>query len=435
MNHASPLTVLRQNVDFRRLFSARLVSLFGDWFNTLAVLALLRELGGVSASAFGWVLILKTLPSIVSAPLAGVAADRYSRRGLLMAADLVRAGIVACMLGLIWVRSVALLYTLVVLQAMVSTFAEPARSALTPDIVAPSELTSANALSAAAWSTMLALGSAAGGMVTAWAGWEVALAVDAATYLASMALIAGIQEPPWERSAGSGVGWRRALGITDVARGLDYLRRRPRVLSLALVKCGWTVAGAITLVLTLLGEQVYPVAGQAMLGVSALYIARGLGTGAGPFLARWISRSEPAAMERLIGAGYLFGAVFYLALSRAGGPLTAALFIFLAHLGGATIWVFSSVRLQQLVPTEVRGRVFAAEAAFFTGMMALSTWVYGRAVDSGAADLTALTAALGCSLLLPAGLWLLRGARLGYAGPEATAEGAMTTAGPSAPAA
>jgi len=425
MQHASPLAVLRQNPNFRRLFLARLVSLFGDWFNTLAVLALLRELGGLSASAFGWVLILKTLPSIVAAPAAGVLADRISRRSILIGADAARALIVAAMLGLMVYPSVGLLYLLVVAQSAVGVFFEPARNAMLPDIVRPEELTSANVLGAAAWSTMLALGSAAGGLLTAAAGWEAALVVDVGTYLLSMVLVMGVHEPPWERSAGSGGGLRRWLGISDIAAGLQYLAQRPRVLSLTLVKSGWTIAGGITLVLTTLGEQVYPLAGKAILGVSVLYVARGLGTGTGPFLARWISRSEPVAMEKLIGPAYLCGAVFYLGVAGAGSIWVAAVMVALAHLGGATAWVFSSIRLQQLVPTAVRGRVFAAEAAAFTGMMALSTWTYGQLIDRSIADLSTLTAALGVSLLLPAGLWWLRGRALGWAGDDAEAEGRL----------
>lgn len=428
----SPLAVLRRNRDFRRLFAARLVSLFGDWFNTLAVLALLRELGGVSASAFGWVLILKTLPSLAAAPLAGIVADRYSRRGILIAADIARALIVLGMLSLWWIPSVGLLYALVVLQSAASTFFEPARSAMLPDIVEPDELSAANALGAAAWSSMLALGGALGGLVTAWVGWQAALGVDALTYLLSMALILGIREPPWERAVRAGVGWRRLLGVDDIAEGLRYIARRPRIASLALAKTGWSLAGAITLVLTLLGEQVYPVVGQAILGVSVLYVARGLGTGIGPFAARWISRSEPAAMERLIGVGYLLGAVFYLALPAAPGIRAAAALVCLAHLGGATVWVFSSIRLQQLVPSSIRGRVFAAEAAGFTSAMALSTWVFGQIVDRGLAPLAWLPGLLGCVFLVPALAWWLRGRRYGWAGAAAIEEAALPR-GPSGP--
>ena len=71
-------TLFRVNRDFRYLFGARLVSLFGDWFNTLAVLALLRSLGQADASDFGWIVILKTLPTLVASPIATSTSGRCS---------------------------------------------------------------------------------------------------------------------------------------------------------------------------------------------------------------------------------------------------------------------------------------------------------------------------------------------------------------------
>ena len=105
----------RNNPDFRRLFFARTVSLFGDWFNLLALLALLRAIGEDSAMAYATLLVLKTLPVMVASPLAGVVVDRYSRKAILIIADLVRAFVVLLMLGLIWLPDPRLLYVLVAL--------------------------------------------------------------------------------------------------------------------------------------------------------------------------------------------------------------------------------------------------------------------------------------------------------------------------------
>ena len=413
-------TLFRVNRDFRYLFGARLVSLFGDWFNTLAVLALLRSLGHADASDFGWVVILKTLPTLLASPIAGVVADRLPRKSILVAADLLRAGLVFAMLGqLIW-PSVEVLYVLVALQCVVSAFFEPARTALLPDIVRPEELTAANAVGAAAWSTMLALGAALGGMVTAWLGWEVALGLDVVTYLLSAVLLLGANAPHRERApTGSLSGWREWTGIASMVEGFAYLRNDGRVASLALVKTGWCFAGAVTLVLTVLGERTFLVAGEAMLGVAVLYTARGVGTGLGPFLARWLAGEDRSRMERLILYGFGCGAVFYCALPIAPSVWVAALFVLLAHLGGATIWVFSTVRLQQMVPEHVRGRVFAAENAAFMLAMTISTWVWGELIDLELMPLQTLSGGLGMLLAIPALLWAVRGARLGWGeGPQ-----------------
>ena len=407
------LELLTENRNFRRLYLARLVSLFGDWFNLLAALALLRAIGAESAGAFGGVLILKMLPSALLAPVAGVLADRFSRRALMMGADLLRAVIVAGMLSALWFPDPRLIYVLLGLQAAVSVFFEPARSAILPDIVRPEELTAANALGAATWSTMLALGSAVGGLFTATLGWHAALVVDVGSYLLSALLLLGVREPPWTRAAAGGL-WS---GFANLAEGVRYMAREGAVWTMALVKSGWIVgAGATTLLLTLLGEQVFPeVLGQGLLAVTVLFVARGVGTGAGPFLARWVSASDPSTMERLIGWSFLCGALFYVAVSASPSLWLAAAMVVMAHLGGATCWVFSTIRLQQLVPSSLRGRVFAAEHAGFTLFSAGVVALYSALADQAGVPPKTLLFASGVALLVPAGAWWLRGRWLGWA--------------------
>jgi MFS family permease len=431
--------LFRRNRNFAKLYIARVVSLFGDWFHFLAIIALLRTMGRGDASEVAWLLIFKTLPSLVMTPLAGVAADRYSRRSIMIMTDVVRCLIVLSIYLVLWFPSVTLLYSLVILQAALSSFFDPARQAIVPDIVLPEELTAANAVGAVTWSIMLTLGSAIGGVFTAYFGWEWALAVDALSYVISGLFLIFVFEPPWQKEAAlareSSFGMRllSALGILDMITGLRYVLSRPRILSLMLCKCGWCLAGGITLILTILGEKVYPIWGQAMLGVALLYAARGLGTGIGPLLGRWWTRSDEKLMEKSIFFAYLCGTVFYLALTMAPNALTAALFVVLAHLGGSTVWVFSTIRLQQLVPSQIRGRVFAAEQGLFTAMLSLSTWVYGQLLDHNTLSLSGTVACLGLTLIVPAALWAVRGHVLGWAGPEALQEAQINQPAPSSP--
>ena len=167
--------------------------------------------------------------------------------------------------------------------------AEPARMAVMPDLVAPRDLITANALGAASWSLMFTVGTAMGGVVTAWLGWEIALIIDLATYLISAGLLVRLVVPAQK---GAEPGDQTFVG------GLRYLLARPRLWTLCLAKAGFCLAGGTTLVLTILGEQVFPLAGSAILGVTALYMARGVGTGLGPIVSRAICGSDPVRSER-----------------------------------------------------------------------------------------------------------------------------------------
>ena len=83
----------------------------------------------------------------------------------------------------------------------------------------------------------------------------------------------------------------------------------------------------------------------------------------------------------------------------------AMLLVPLAHLGGATVWVFSTVRLQQQLASEIRGRVFAVEHALFLLMSVISTAVYSWLSDSVGISAQNLLGATGLSLLLMAAIW------------------------------
>lgn len=425
------------NRDFRNLFAGRFVSLFGDWFNLLAILAMLRDFGDASATGFAVVLILKTLPAVL-APLGGVLADRLPRRDLMVFADLARAGVVLLMLGLALAPSVPILYGLVAAQTLLSAVFEPARNALFPDLVKPHELTAANAVSAATWSLMLAVGSAAGGAVTDLVGWPLALLIDAATYGVSAGFLLQVREPDVpRRSRGPATTWGERSGLVDLVQGARWMLTRPRVWSLVLVKPSWQLTGARALVLTLLGETTFRVAGWPFLSVAALYIARGVGTGVGPFLSRWLTRSDPVAMERAMLVSFVLAGAGYLLLGFAPSLPVAMALLIAAHLGGATVWVFSTVRLQQLVPSAVRGRVFAAEHAAHTLVTASATGVFSQLHDELGSESSAwigplvpwdgapeslaaraLAVGLGGLTFVPLAIWGARGAWLGWGGSE-----------------
>jgi MFS family permease len=404
------LALLRANSGFRTLYVARLISLLGDWFNTFAILALLRRLeGDGDASDFGWVIVLKTLPVLLVTPFAGVLVDRLSRKGILVATDLCRAVVLGLMLGLEQLGGgVGALYGLVALQTSFVALSEPARNAVLPDLVRRADLVTANALNAVTWSLVFTGGTALGGLVTDLWGPQTALAVDLGTYLVSALLLVGLPLPHRPKAGIGPAGLLNLTGIADFVEGARYLLARPAVLTLALAKFGWSLAGAITLVITILGERRFTMGANGLLGVTALYMARGVGTALGPILSRRICGASERRAERIIGVGYLVGAIFYLPLGWADELWLAMLLLLLAHIGGATVWVFSTVRLQAQVPTEVRGRVFAFEQAGFTLAMALSTLVYGHLIDTHPEALGTLASSLGLVMLFPAGCWLLR---------------------------
>src|SRR5215210_5415674 len=302
--------LLRVNRDFRMLWLGQVVSQLGDWFDTIALFTLVLRLTG-SGKAVGLVLVARFLPSVVLGPLSGVLADRFNRRHIMIASDASRALVV---LGFLFVRSpeqVWLVYLLTVLQLAFSAFFEPARSAALPSLVAARDLVTANSLSSVTWSAMLTLGAAVGGPVTGWFGTDAAFVTDSLTYLLSAVLVWRMRLPPRPAREKRRLTLGKALGLTDTAEGLRYVRGRPRVLATLLVKPAWGLGGGILTLLPVFGEKVFPVAGSAAAGMSVLYFARGIGTAVGPVLVRRFYGETRGQMRRAIGISFVVAGAFY----------------------------------------------------------------------------------------------------------------------------
>ncbi len=166
---------------FRSLWLAQVISLTGDWFNTIASVIIVNRYAA-SGLAIGGLFIARALPPFLLGPVAGVVADRFDRRKVLVLSDLLRAGIVLGFLLVDRPERLWLLYVLTVLQFSVSAFFEPARAALVPALVQNDELLTANTLSSITWSAMLTLGGAIGGLTASLFGVRVSLIVDAVTF-------------------------------------------------------------------------------------------------------------------------------------------------------------------------------------------------------------------------------------------------------------
>jgi MFS family permease len=228
------LTLLRQNRNYRFLWLGSVVSQFGDWFNLIASASLIASLT-TSGAALSFLFLARFLPLFLFSPFAGVLADRYDRRLVMIASDLLRA---LTVLGLLLVREaddVWLLYVLTITQFALSSLFVPARTAVLANVVKKHELVAANALDSLTWSTMLAFGAFAGGVVAARFGVAEAFVMDALTFVLSAVLVSrisilvkdgAIKDVPG--TAGMGVPAPEPTGPSggwlDFLDGLRYLR-------------------------------------------------------------------------------------------------------------------------------------------------------------------------------------------------------------------
>ena len=401
------LELLRGNRNFRLLWLGQVVSQLGDWFDTIALYTLLSKLTTDSGRAIGLLLVARFLPSFIVGTLSGVIVDRFSRRTIMIVSDLMRALVV---LGFLLVRrpdQVWIVYALTILQLVFSTFFEPAKTAAIPSIVAGRELLAANAIASATWSVMLTLGAAFGGIVTGWFGTDVAFIVDSLTYLVSAWLIASVHFPRRPARVKAKLTLGKALGLTDAIEGVRYVRARPRVFALLMVKPAWGMGGGILTLLAVFGEKIFPVGRNAATGIGILYAARGIGTAIGPIAMRRFAGETRASMQKAIGIAFLMGGIFYVAFGAATSFALALVILMIAHMGGSILWVNSTVLLQRIVEDNFRGRVFSAELALLTLTMAASNYLTGELLDRFHYSPRIVTIGIGLFFLIPGALWFI----------------------------
>ena len=230
------LAVLRHR-DFALLWVAGLVSLAGDWMLLIALPIHVYRLTD-SALATSIVLIANRLPAVLLGSLAGVFVDRWDRKRTMVAADLVRAGV---LLPLLTVRDARHLWVVVAVAftaAAVGQFFGPAEHALLPRLVPPARLLPANSLNALNNSLAGLVGPPVGGLVLAAWGLGGVAVLDAATFLVAGALIAAIGQSGRPERAAPGAAprpVRRWGAVWEEWRSGVRLAGRDRVVAVAFV--------------------------------------------------------------------------------------------------------------------------------------------------------------------------------------------------------
>jgi MFS family permease len=398
--------LIRRNANFRNLWFGQIISLLGDWFNLIASASLIGMLTK-SGTAVGALFVVRMLAPFLVSPLAGVIADRYNRKTILILTDLTRA---LTVLGFLFVREpdqVWLLYVLTAIQLGISGFFFPARSAILPDVVTLQELGAANALGSATWSIMLALGSALGGIVAGSWGIYPAFIIDAGTFLLSAFFIAQVMYQPALSESESSRSVRAAL--VAYVDGLRYLKVNVGILVVALLKAAISLGatGAFQVIQVRLAEQVYVIGEGGSTSLGILYAVVGVGTGLGPIWARKFTGDRDKPMRIAIAIAFVVAAIGLAITAPLPSFGVVLIGTFLRGFGGGLTWVFSTQILLQLLPNRVRGRVFSTEFAIQTLMAALASYAGGWGLDHPAVGITGMLWVMSGLTLFFGLLWTL----------------------------
>ncbi|MEA2507438.1 MAG: hypothetical protein QOH48_2056 [Actinomycetota bacterium] len=348
-----PLRPLAER-DFALLWTGQTISLFGDGVLTVALAWQVLKLSS-SPVALAGVLLARSIPRVVLLVIGGAISDRMPRRLVLLTSDLAQ-GVAVAAVALLGAAGHLELWELAVVGAITgagSAFFLPASTAVVPQLVSPDLLLTANSLSSS--SRLLAedlLGPALGGVLVAAVGTTWAFGLDAASFGISVATLAMIRARPELSPPTTSV-----LGA--VREGFSYARRRPWIW-ITLISVGtvgnFLAYGPLPVLLPLLVRG--PLAGGPR-GLGLVFASLGFGgvVSAGLFGTFGQPRRKVTAMYTGWGASCLALAGLYFA------PNVAAAMVLMfgcgfAGEGAQLVWV---TLLQELVPTEMLGRIVAMD--------------------------------------------------------------------------
>ncbi|HOM80663.1 MAG TPA: MFS transporter [Armatimonadota bacterium] len=392
--------LLRENPNLRRLWYGQVVSQMGDYFSTVAVMALLIERSGERAgTGVALYTVIRHLPLFLLGPAAGIAADRLDRRRILIVTDLLR-GVLALAYLVTWAGGpLWVLYAATAGLAGISLFFNTARGALLPTITTRNQLMVANALSAATYGTTLAVGSLIGGVIAGVLGRGTAFVLNALSFLLSAVIIAKIQAPARQREASAGAIAVLGAMHRDIVEGFVAVRRHPALRGLLFLPAAWALGtGAARILYSLYGASLgLETMGELVrnprdFGIAILYAAMGTGAVAGTFLARRMATRPAEDLVRAIPRALFVDGLGLAALSIVPNLAGAFIVLLIREVGYALWWTSHQTAVMLLAPDTMRGRVFAAQESLMTLALLLSMLTAGPAVDQGGLRAVALAA-------------------------------------------
>jgi dTMP kinase len=363
--------------DFRKLWLSMSLSSFGDWLGLLAITATATSLvDGFAAANFalGAVLLFRLLPAIVLGPLAGAIADRWDRRKTMVVTDVIRFSLFASIPivdNLVW------LFVAQFLIEAFSLFWIPAKDAAVPNMLRKDQLEPANQLSlvttygltpvlaAIVFALLTTLGSQVRRILPAVDAVDLALYLNALTFLVAAVVIWNLPSISGRRAAGAVITQESFFG--SLRHGFSFAGHTPLVRGLVV---GITGAMAAAGVVIATGQAFADAlgGGDAAYGLlfGAVFIGLGLGIALGPSIARDLAR------ERIFGIALVGAGVMVLLMSWTFTLWLALLLVVLMGFFAGIAYLAGFTLLGTEVQDEIRGRTFAIVQSLVRAALILS---------------------------------------------------------------
>jgi MFS family permease len=345
---AIDLTPLKKYPDFRNLWTAGLISYFGSMITFVALPFQLKELTG-SYLAVGLLGAVEVIPLIAFGLYGGVLADSVDRKKMVWATEAGALILVAILLGnsLLPNPSIALIYIVAALFAVVNGLQRPSMDAMLPRLVSHEDLPAASALLSLRWQLGVIVGPTIGGIIFATFSITVGFGLDIATYLVSLAFLARVRSIPPIKEA-------EKPSLAALFDGVKYAFRRKDLLGTYIIDLA-----AMTLAMPMALYPFWADELQAPWALGMFYAAITVGSVVVTLTSGWIRT------YRFHGRAVILAAMGWgLAIAASGLSNSLIIVLFCLTVAGASDMVsalFRGAIWNQTIPDELRGRLAGIE--------------------------------------------------------------------------
>ncbi len=343
---------------FRNLWTAAFTSAVGTWMQRFAQQWLVYDLTG-SAFYLGLDMFVGNVPLLLFTLIGGVTADRYDRRHLLMASQVLQMACALILTALVFTETVRLPFILILsfVTGLAQAFGGPAFQSLIPALVPRKTLPNAVALNSIQFNLAQSVGPLIGGLVFTTLGLVACFGINGASFLVVIVVLSLLQVSPPDPA-------KRRPVLEELKGGLTYVGSGGALLALTILAISTTSLGLPL-------RAFLPVFAGDPTTLSHMMTALGTGAVAGALVVAWMGSFERMGLTLLRVLAVFGGLIAVFALL----PVNPLSYLLLFLAGAALLIVFSlTASLVQLnVPDELRGRVMSIYLMAFRGGMPLGS--------------------------------------------------------------
>jgi MFS family permease len=390
---------LRKHRNYRLFFMGQIVSLAGTWMQNIALAWFVVELTH-SPLAIGALAFCRFLPFMLFGLYAGVLADRFDNRRLVMATQAGQMVVSVALTALVYSgwENIPAVFALAFVGGAALVLDAPGRQSLTFQMVGREELPNAIALNTGLFNGARIIGPAIAGVIIAAGGVGICFAINSVTFLAVLAALASMRERELFEVERDG---ERKRALAAIREGVAFAWHHPELrLVLLILGIASTVGFNFHVILPVLTSETLGAGPEVFGALSACF-------GAGALLGALIQAARGKASWKALLTGATVFSAGLVALAPVETVAVAGAILFVVGVG-FTVWVSNTSALLQLrAPDRLRGRVMSLFMFAFAGLAPVGGLFAGWLMEIGGTQL-ALSLGGTASLAVVAYAWVRR---------------------------